>query len=50
LIILRDDILQIATFLTPDQADTLADDLMRTAAEIRTGLVIPPTSKLQMGD
>jgi hypothetical protein len=49
-IILRDDVLQVAVFISPEQADHLAEDLMRTAAEIRTGLVMPPASKIQMGD
>lgn len=42
LIILRDDTLQVAAFITPDQADGLAEQLMNTAVQIRTGLVVPP--------
>lgn len=42
LIILRDDTLQIALFITPEQAEELAEQFMNTATQIRTGLVIPP--------
>lgn len=49
LIILRDDILQIATFLSVDQASALAEDLLRTATELRTGLVVPPAGRIHTG-
>lgn len=42
LIILRDDTLQVAAFITPAQADELAQSLLNTSTQIRTGLVIPP--------
>lgn len=41
LVILRDDTLQLTTFLKPDDAENLAEQLLRTAQEIKTGLVIP---------
>lgn len=46
LIILRDDTLQIAAFITPEQADELAQSLLNTSVQIRTGLVIPPKGSI----
>lgn len=48
LIILRDDTLQVATFLTTEQAEKLGEELLNTSAQIRTGLVIPPASRIQI--
>jgi hypothetical protein len=46
LIILRSDTLQVATFLKPEQADALAQQLLQESARIRTGLIIPPNVSL----
>ena len=42
LVIIRDDTLQVAAFITPDQALELAAQLTHTATEISTGLTLPP--------
>lgn len=41
LVILRSDTLQVATFLKPEQAETLAQQLLQECMKLRTGLVIP---------
>lgn len=46
LIILRDDTLQVATFISPEQAEKLSEDLLNTAMQIRTGLVIPSRNEI----
>jgi len=46
LIILRDDTLQIATFLEAGQAEKLAEDLLKSALQIKSGLFVPPGASL----
>lgn len=46
LVILRDDTLQVATFITPEQAEKLSEELLNTAVEIRTGLTLPPKNSI----
>lgn len=48
LILLRDDTLQVATFISPEQADQLAEQLMNMSSQIRTGLVIPPRNAISV--
>lgn len=49
LIILRDDTLQVCSFITTEQAETLAQSLLQTVVQIRTGLVVPMGSALVTG-
>lgn len=47
-VLLRDDTLQVAAFLSVEQADQLAEQLVNTVTSIRTGLVIPPKSPIEV--
>lgn len=49
-IILRDDTLQLATFMEPRHAEELAGELIRIAAEIRTGIVMPHSSRVEIAN
>lgn len=50
LVILRDDTLQVVAFISDAQAETLAQSLLQTVMQIRTGLVVPnPGSGLVLG-
>jgi uncharacterized membrane protein len=49
LIILRDDTLQVCSFITPEQAETLAQSLLQTVMQIRTGLVVSAGSSILSG-
>lgn len=49
LVILRDDTLQVVSFISPEQAETLAQSLLQTVMQIQTGLVVPPSNSLISG-
>jgi uncharacterized membrane protein len=49
LIILRDDTLQVCAFIEPNQAESLAQSLMQTVVQIKTGLVVPAGSSILSG-